>query len=563
MKLTRRSFLKGSAAMAAGTAAAGLMTNIPVLAEEEAPAKKWNEMPDPIPADQIIETVDCDVLVVGLGYSGTCAVRAAAEAGPDLKVVGIEHQDKEINAHNGHDFGHINSKALEAYGVDKVDPIDFLNNWQVMSGNKSNPALVRQFAFESGEALDWFFEPVPEEDLALGRVAFYPETPDTIHDVNTGIKNYTGCIQFNGVREDGSHLDGQDLIWANQDYITENCPNAELRFSTSAAQILMDGEAVVGIIAENEDGYVQFNAKKIILATGGFGANAEMCKDLLPDVNYMVDENDKEVISLRDNDGMGIRMGVWAGGRLESGPIPTMGWDTVQSPKAIITLWLDENGERFSNEAFAGPEFTGFLIARLIRRKLVCVFDSDIDTMLRVNLPGHRSFEPLEKNITSFKEICDQAYAAGSEGASDGRGNMIYAADDLETLADYVGYDEKQKAQFLASVSRYNEMCKAGRDEDFGKDPHFLHPIVEGPFYAAVEVPRTGSDLVTVGGLLTTKYQQVLNMSRLPIEGLYATGNCCGMRFGTDYITPIPGVSIGMAITLGRAVGRHCAEEMA
>lgn len=59
MKLTRRSFLKGSAVMAAGTAAAGLMANIPVLAEEEAPAKKWNEMPDPILADQIIETVYC------------------------------------------------------------------------------------------------------------------------------------------------------------------------------------------------------------------------------------------------------------------------------------------------------------------------------------------------------------------------------------------------------------------------------------------------------------------------------------------------------------------------
>lgn len=44
-----------------------------------------------------------------------------------------------------------------------------------------------------------------------------------------------------------------------------------------------------------------------------------------------------------------------------------------------------------------------------------------------------------------------------------------------------------------------------------------------------------------------------------PIEGLYASGNTCGMRFGPEYITPIPGVSIGMCLTLGRELGRYLA----
>lgn len=564
MNISRRDFLKGGAALAATAAVTGL--GVSAFADD-APAAEaaasWRVAPAPIPESEIAETLDCDILVVGLGYSGIPATRAAAEANPDLHIIAIDKLFEEQHPYHGHDFGHINSKQLEKLGVAKVDPIEFMNNWQVMSGNKSNPALVREFAFKSGEALDWFFEAVSEEDLALGRVSFGVEGEQTVHDLNTGILNYTGCIQFNAAREDGTHLDGQDLLWQNTAYIRANCPNADLYFNTSAEQAVMDGEKFAGIIAKREDGsYVKILAKKTILASGGFGANKEMCDDLLPDVNYLTDENDKEVLSLKDQDGIGIRLATWAGGRMESGPVPTMGFDTVQAPKALLTLWLDENGERFSNEVFAGPEFTGFIIARLCRRMVVSVFDSDLDKMLNTNLPGHRAYEPTEANNAQVKQLCADAAAAKEAGVDDGRGNIFYCADDLETLADYIGYEGNAKENFIASVARYNELCAAGRDEDFGKDPRFLHPIVAGPFYAAINVPRPGSDLVTVGGMLTDKNQQVLNMARRPIEGLYATGNCCGMRFGTDYITPIPGVSLGMAITLGRSVGLHCAEEL-
>jgi predicted oxidoreductase len=69
-----------------------------------------------------------------------------------------------------------------------------------------------------------------------------------------------------------------------------------------------------------------------------------------------------------------------------------------------------------------------------------------------------------------------------------------------------------------------------------------------------------GGFLVTVGGLLTDEYQNVLNQHKAPIPGLYASGNCCGRRFSLQYSTPIAGVSIGIALTLGREVGRIVAE---
>ncbi len=48
-----------------------------------------------------------------------------------------------------------------------------------------------------------------------------------------------------------------------------------------------------------------------------------------------------------------------------------------------------------------------------------------------------------------------------------------------------------------------------------------------------------GFALVTTGGFVTTNDQQVLNEDYQPVEGLYASGNTCGMRFGPEYITPI------------------------
>lgn len=62
---------------------------------------------------------------------------------------------------------------------------------------------------------------------------------------------------------------------------------------------------------------------------------------------------------------------------------------------------------------------------------------------------------------------------------------------------------------------------------------------------------------MTLDGLWTDDHQQVLDEELRPIDGLYATGNCCGRRFGVQYSTPVSGVSIGIAWTLGRELGKY------
>ena len=104
-------------------------------------------------------------------------------------------------------------------------------------------------------------------------------------------------------------------------------------------------------------------------------------------------------------------------------------------------------------------------------------------------------------------------------------------------------------------MARYNELCAAGRDEDFGKAAKYLVPIEGGPYYA---IPRGSNKLPAIlGGLVVDGNHQCLNGEFEPIGGLYAVGNASGQFFGgVDYPMDIEGLSIGRAITSGYYTGR-------
>jgi hypothetical protein len=202
--------------------------------------------------------------------------------------------------------------------------------------------------------------------------------------------------------------------------------------------------------------------------------------------------------------------------------------------------------------------FAGFPGAISKHGEKTIVFDSGIFEDLQSSPPAHMAFwvnnEDAEKQLS---ESMAAARTSRSEGYRMGP-STLYAAEDIETLSGYLGFKDKVKENFLNTVRRYNDFCSTGRDMEFGKDPQFLNAINNPPYYAQTVRGDSsmGSFLVTVGGLLTDEYQNVLNQKKEPIPGLYATGNCCGRRFGLQYSTPIAGVSVGMAITLGREVGK-------
>ncbi|MBS5450290.1 MAG: FAD-dependent oxidoreductase [Coriobacteriia bacterium] len=566
--ITRRDLLAGSGALALGVAGASALAGVARADEagasqaSDASAASWRTAPEPVADADIAQAYDVDVAIVGLGHAGLAAYRELAEQGVNVLVA--EKQEKDSWFTLGHDIGHINSKALAKYDVPEVDPVEFVNNWELQAHNKANPALVMKFAKHSGEAVDWYLEAVDADIVDKAHVTHWPDNEHTIHQLNNGLRYYAGTLQWwednwngKGMVNNGEGLEMKDLSRCQLSYVEQNyAANAQVLFGTSAVQLVKDGDAVTGFVAKASDGsYVKVNASKgVILAGGGFGGNAEMCADLLPQIARTFAPGE-DFAGMMDRDGSAIQMGVWAGGRLET-DISSMNFDSMTIPDYIPgPLWVDGDGERFQNEGFGGPELNGFQLARLHRGKIISVYDSGYADQIIIGFPGHQAFDYAdEATVENMKATIAAAQGTGAEGAEG-----WFCADTLDELADFIGYNADQKATFLATVEHYNELCAAGVDDDFGKDPRFLFAVENGPFYTHVTEPALGFALVTTGGFVTTNDQQVLDENYQPIEGLYATGNNCGMRFGPAYITPIPGVSIGMCITLGRELGTYLA----
>ncbi len=139
-------------------------------------------------------------------------------------------------------------------------------------------------------------------------------------------------------------------------------------------------------------------------------------------------------------------------------------------------------------------------------------------------------------------------------------------ANSLPELAAMCGIDT---AGLQATVRRFNEFCRQGRDEDFGRggrafdrahgDPTVkpnpnLGPIEQAPFYAVAMYP---GDVGTAGGIVTDESARVLREDGTVIEGLYATGNSTASVMGRCY--PGAGASIGASFVFGYIAARHAA----
>ena len=549
----------------------------------------WRVAPEEVTS--FIETVTCDVVVVGTGFSGVTAFRELAEEGYNVHLV--EKQKEENYAAVGNEFASLNATILQERGVPHIDPVDFFQNWVRITGNAVNQELVMKFAQNSGATSDWYLDSCTEEDFATMTTAFFPKTENQLDELG-GIKFwpsvcsfYGGCNQtkLQGYNRAKGVAAGGTVHWAESGYY-----------------VIMDGGKVAGLVTETTDGYKKYLCRAVVLATGGFGGNQEMLNDLMYDV-YGNLVGDESVSSMSNNDGAGIRMAYWAGAHLETTPIPGMNFRGLSVPGKMNCLpqavWIDEHGKRFCNEFYPTSEQRGLQTVLKSRKTKFAVVDDDFTYYRTFTIPQHAGFTASEENISSLRESLDTAYAkfngtyvesettdssqsampegampmgageGGPEGGPGGGGGgpmgaVSYIADDtLEGLADQMGLDAAAKKEFLAQIERYNGYCEAGADQEFGRDAKVLFPVKKAPFYACTFDPVLGETMVTCGGIITDGDQCALDKDFEPIPGLYVSGNDCGKRFGYEYITPIPGVSLGLAIVLGRECGKSVGKFLA
>lgn len=138
------------------------------------------------------------------------------------------------------------------------------------------------------------------------------------------------------------------------------------------------------------------------------------------------------------------------------------------------------------------------------------------------------------------------------------------------TLAGLAQACNIDAATLQATIARYNDMARIGRDVDFAKgeipynriqgDPSAgtinpcMAPLEHGPYYA---VQIVMGSLGTFAGLNVNSTAQVLDAAGRPIAGLYAAGNDMASIMGGHY--PGGGVTLGPAMTFGFLAAQHAA----
>lgn len=529
-------------------------------------------MKEPSIEGEITKIYKCDVLVVGAGHAGSCAARAASEN--KSKVILIESQDEESQWILGvGEIGHINSKWQESQGIPMVDIDEFVNDWQLRTNNRSNYKLIRKYAQKCGECFDWLIEPLSKEEIDEIYPRIKNPSPNMPKSLN-GIKAWAGTAMMGIKVQDSAIKKCQQIVRDN---------GGTLLFGTRALKLEKTGNRVSALIARRkDDSLIKIEAKKgIIIAAGGYSKNRQMCIDLLTESADLID-NDTDWLG-HGQDGSGIQMAVWAGGRLEprshaaaGGNYSLPGFDVTGS---AAVLRVNKYGKRYSNEGF-GTHILGALAgAKQPNGYLYGVFDSNIADFLTYQTPCHavidyclkERMDKLEEQLKCAREAGPLGYEIGaikgSEFDDTKRLRVLYSADTVEELADRVFDDPKVKKTFLSELARYNELCFNGKDTDFGKEAALMQPINKPPYYMMAQlkdshhpIGQSFKLLVTVSGMLIDENGQVLDDDYEPIPGLFAAGNSSGCRFGYQYSTSLPGQSISMAQTLGRETGYYVSE---
>ncbi|SDE56894.1 FAD-dependent oxidoreductase [Sporomusa acidovorans] len=541
--ISRRDFFKGSALTVAGIAAGGLLVGCGKPKQEAAQTQaeklrkySWETPPAPIPASQIKETIQADVVVVGSGLAGLSAALRAAENGAKVAVL---EKNTTWTGRGGH-FGVAESREMKKAGLVNDKKL-LVRDWVARTGNRAKEELVWLFVNNSGGAMDWFLPKAEAAQLTPVLFTGYYKGPN--------YTEYPGTHLFRGgpMAKKGNPGADVSLVLYNEAVKL----GVTFYFKTPGEQLVKEGDRVVGVVAKASDGYKRFNAAKgVILATGDIGGNQEMCEAYAP---LALKANESQYIPVGMNTGDGHKMGMWAGGAMEDAPFATAIHPQAFSFLSYFFLFVNQQGKRFMNEDTWVQAKSLETMRQPEGPWAFSIYDAKWPEEVKASLPiGGGMFWDWMGHIhgEEWKPDMDQKFLQGYLE----EGKKAWKADTLDELAGKIGVPADV---FKATVARYNELAKTKEDTDFGKRPELLTTIEKPPFYAN---KFGGALLVVTAGLNVDTKLRVLDAKQNPIPGLYAVGNVSGGLYGVDYPTIIDGNSHGRALTWGYLAGKNVLE---
>ena len=490
-------------------------------------------------------TVDADVVVVGAGGAGmTAAITAAAEG---KTVVILESQSmvggNSVRATGGMNAGKTvyqdENEFGESAGVEKTlktaaekyadnetitalaktvseqwaayqaNPTGYFDSVELMEldtmiGGKgiNDPELVETLCANSADAIDW----LDEHGITLHNVSSFG---------GASVKRIHRPVNAEGKTVSvGSYM---------IPLLQENCEKAgvKMMLDTTATEILTDANgAAVGVKATGASGEtVTVNAKAVVLASGGFGANLDMVVKYKPELKGFMTTNAPGI------QGQGIEMAQAIGAA-------TVDMDQIQihptveaNTAALITeglrgdgaILVNANGERFIDE----------------------VGTRDVVSAAEIAQPGSYSWLIVDQAMADASSVIQGYIKKGytKTGAT------------YEELAKELDIDP---AAFANTMETWNGYVEAKNDPDFGRTS-FANPLNNGPYYA---IKVTAGVHHTMGGVTINSATEVLKEDGTVIPGLFAAGEVTGGVHGANRLG---GTAVADFVVFGRIAGESAA----
>ncbi|MCX8111269.1 MAG: flavocytochrome c [Syntrophorhabdaceae bacterium] len=436
-----------------------------------------------------------DIVIIGAGAAGFTAAITAHDLG--AKVILLEKQPitggNSMLAAGG--MNAANTKIQAKKGV--KDSAELMFNDTMKGGqNTNNPELVKILAEKSAESIDWLIS-IGADMNDLGRLA--------------------GASVDRSHRPTGGAVIGAHLINVLRKNASDR--NIDVRINSNVLQILRDKKGkITGVQVEGKHrGIYIIEAKAVIVASGGFSANATLVESYRPEFKGMTTSNQPGAT------GDGIKLGEAIGAQVidmkEIQIHPTI----AAGSKILITeavrgngaILVNKEGKRFVNELTTRDAASAAILKQ--RDKVAyLILDENIRKSLK-QIEGYIHLE-LVKEGQTIKELASA---------------IDVPADNLE-----------------ATIVTYNKAFDTKNDEEF-KRPNIPRPIRTPKFYAIAVQPGIH---YTMGGLKIDGLTNVIGRDGKPIEGLFAAGEVTGGVHGANRLG---GNSISETITFGRIAGAN------
>ena len=540
----------------------------------------WLGTEPEIDESKVAKTVDVDVAVVGCGIAGVAACRSVAEDGG--LVAAFEKADGP-QCRSG-EYAVINGKVQAKWGRDtwtreQID--DIIDSHMVESTYRCKRSIMSKWAHNIGETFDWWVEAnpdlyyaettrsaIPDESADNFIIPIFYPLPEHYDWKQERFPCYPTSVEF----KPDQHI----TVEANMQKAIDT-GNVQTFYGCFVEKLIMENGRCVGLYARDAatGEYIKCNASKgVILSTGDYSQNTRMLKHFCPEVienNIQCLFTNVDVEGNFTNQGDGIQLGMWAGAQVQQSHAPMihhMGGGADLAGVGVMGnagfLNLDLNGKRFMNEDLPGQQLENQIELQKNRESWQ-IFDSNWPEQLPYMPAAHggacyyedyASEDEGPKNNTTYRNYKSpyQLEAAVADGRA-------VKADTLEELVAKIYPDDTAAQQTaLDSIQRYNELAKAGYDEDFHKPASRMWAVENGPFYA--DKFTTALLLVCIGGLESDEDCHTFDADRNVIPGLYVAGNIQGNRFATEYPIGLKGVSHSMAMYYGYVAGKNALKDI-